>query len=733
MASREQRLAIVVVAKDMASATLKNINAQLGRMGQGSIAGGIGKLTTGLIRVGVVGAAAAAGGIIAAAKAGIDFEDAWSGVKKTVEGTPEQLDALYASLRQLAMRIPVKFTDLALIAQEAGALGVAVQDVDAFTEAVARTSAATVGLTTEAASEAFGKLGSLFDLHGQDFEKLGSVLVDLGNNAASTEGDIVAVGLRFGGVGRAAGLSIPQILAWSSTIASLGPLAEAGGSSLGRLFTRVIQYAGNGDKKLEQFAKAAGMTTDAFRELVRVDTNTAFLKFITGLKGLDKLDLGATLHEAGINNVRDIQSIQAFLLRTDLLTDSLQRADSQWQTHNALLEVSDKRFDNLKSHVTEFKNAIIDAAVTVSEGMNPAIDRAIKKLRAFLLLPETQGDLKALGKDIGEAIDKINWTQVLSGAKTLVGLMKTVLDYIRMIPPEITAGIVGFGVVNRVSGGMISGGASDVLGGLLKQFVGRGSSPGNALWVRDASGPGGIGGKGGGVIGGLGKVLAVGAAVGSIVGVIETWRSENDKNTQIGNDIAERQTEWLKSQPNKADLENGLAGVEQGIRDITSNPLYTLVQGEALDKLRAMESQLELQLYALDTINTSIHGINLLDLPGVRNFLNREHQDGPTSGGSSGTNYYDAHRGPRGPGYKKPKGFASGGFVRGGEPYIVGEYRPEVFVPEQSGRIMPFVPNGGTTVVVNLPPSRFSAREAHRGDRSWRRVTSANGNPVSIY
>jgi hypothetical protein len=39
---------------------------------------------------------------------------------------------------------------------------------------------------------------------------------------------------------------------------------------------------------------------------------------------------------------------------------------------------------------------------------------------------------------------------------------------------------------------------------------------------------------------------------------------------------------------------------------------------------------------------------------------------------------------------------AAGGPVRAGEPYIVGERRPELFVPETNGTIVPRVPQSNT-------------------------------------
>jgi phage-related minor tail protein len=51
------------------------------------------------------------------------------------------------------------------------------------------------------------------------------------------------------------------------------------------------------------------------------------------------------------------------------------------------------------------------------------------------------------------------------------------------------------------------------------------------------------------------------------------------------------------------------------------------------------------------------------------------------------------------------EGRASGGPVSGGTPYIVGEQGPELFVPSNSGSIVPNGAMGGQTVIhVNVSP-----------------------------
>lgn len=58
---------------------------------------------------------------------------------------------------------------------------------------------------------------------------------------------------------------------------------------------------------------------------------------------------------------------------------------------------------------------------------------------------------------------------------------------------------------------------------------------------------------------------------------------------------------------------------------------------------------------------------------------------------------------------------AAGGPVSAGQPYVVGEHRPELFVPAQSGRILPRVPGGGgggnVTVYVTVASALASKRD----------------------
>ena len=66
---------------------------------------------------------------------------------------------------------------------------------------------------------------------------------------------------------------------------------------------------------------------------------------------------------------------------------------------------------------------------------------------------------------------------------------------------------------------------------------------------------------------------------------------------------------------------------------------------------------------------------------------------------------------------------ANGGPVKAGQPYIVGERQPELFVPRTSGTILPSVPMGGESVVNNITVSVDATGSAVSG-------SSAEGNDL---
>lgn len=531
-----------------AERSLSGFHASLGRSSKG-----VGELAGGLAKAGAVIATGLAVGLGAAARSFITFEDAFAGVRKTVGGSKKELDDLALGLRGLALRIPVNVNDLAAIAQEAGALGVARKDIVSFTEDVARLSAATTGLTTDAAAEAIGKLGNILNIHGKTVSNFASSLVALGNAGASSEADIIETAKRFGAAGSAAKLSAADVLGFSSAIASLGVEPEAAGSSLSRLFNKITLDIGTGNAKLHEFAKTAGLTDASFTKLFKKNSTEGLLAFLTGLGKLDRFQVANVLKKAGITNIRDINAVLLLSQHVGLLKDQLKISNVAFKENTALAEASDARFTTLKNKLILFKQSLNEAGIVLAEGFGPALGRVADKLASFLKDPGNKDQIRKLGDEIGQALDRVDFKGILDKAGQFVGVLKGALtvaekmfEIFSALPTQIQAATVGFLALNKLSGGLIAKGLGDIVGGLTSGLAskvpGVGKLFAQPVYVVNFPPGFGLGGGGGGLpgaagaAGGAGAIGLIGAVVPIAAALATTYIATSafaDKNTAL--------------------------------------------------------------------------------------------------------------------------------------------------------------------------------------------------------
>ena len=167
----------------------------------------------------------AAGGAIF--KTAMDFETAFAGTAKTFSGTEQELNDLRTGIRDMAKEIPATTTEIAGVAEAAGQLGIKSKNIEGFTRTMVDLGVAT-NLSSDQAATAFARLANITGMSKDDFDKLGSSTVALGNSMATTEKEISDMSLRLAAQGSLVGLSESQILALAGSMSSLGIQSEAG-------------------------------------------------------------------------------------------------------------------------------------------------------------------------------------------------------------------------------------------------------------------------------------------------------------------------------------------------------------------------------------------------------------------------------------------------------------------------------------------------------------------------
>jgi len=440
----------------------------------------------------------------------------------------------------MSRRMPIAANELAGIAEAAGALGVAKKDILGFTEVVAQLGV-TTDLTSEGAATSLGHLRTTLGLSGKDFERFGNSLVDLGNNGASTESQILGMAEAVAGASKIVGLSTDETLGWASALANTGEQVEAGGSSLQKFFLNSFKAVNKGGKALRVYAKTAGMSGAAFKRTMDKDFSGAMETFLVGLGKLDKPQQLQVLDDLGFTDIRITRALLKLTGNTRNLTDSLDTSRKAWRRNNAMTEEADKRFGTFASRVQVLKNNLMGLGVTVGNAVLPHLSKLVKRVNEWLADPEQQKAVEAfatdLSKGFGELVAKaeefagtVDWGQVVKDVRAAVSLTGQVvgkaIEIFNSAPPWLkTAIVTGWGL-NKLTGGAFGSIVAELGKGLVKGVLGMNACVVNltAGSIRGGTGAGPAGARGSVVAGAVGGILTVALAAGSIYALGEVWK-----------------------------------------------------------------------------------------------------------------------------------------------------------------------------------------------------------------
>lgn len=317
-------------------------------------------------------------GAVSAASA-ISFEDNFASVKKTVEGTDEELAQIKQDIIDMTTvgidghsAIPQRTAELNELAAAGGQLGIKTKNISEFTETMAMLGSAT-NLSGETGAQTLARFMNVTNTSQEEIDNLGSSIVDLGNNFATTEAEIADMALNMGATGNVVGISAQDVLAYSTALSSLGVEAAAGGSAVSRIWMEIQSAVSSGGEDLHKFAKLSGKSSEDFKKQWQEDASGAFQDFLKGLNQ-DK-DQITTLTDLGFNNIRDIQALQRLAGEKGfkLLTEAIERSNTAWSENTALQTEFEAKAETTASKIQVAKNNAAEAARSFGEIMLPTI------------------------------------------------------------------------------------------------------------------------------------------------------------------------------------------------------------------------------------------------------------------------------------------------------------------------------------------------------------------------
>lgn len=405
-----------------------------------SVGSELGFVNTGLLKLGAV----AAGGkfIKDVVSAAIEWETAFTGVRKTVDATEEELSELEDTLRGMAANeIPVAANELAGIAEAAGQLGIETKNIAAFTETVAKISV-TTNLTADQAATDFARFANIMQSPQEEVGNLGSTVVALGNNMATTEAEITAMALRLAGASAQIGLSTADVLALSASLSSVGIEAEAGGSAVSRIMVEINKSVFAAGDKLDQFAEIAGTSATQFAQAWRDDAATALTSVVVGLGGIieEGGNVDQLLDELGLDGIRTADALKRTAGAGDLMTEAFALANVAFEENTALTKEAELRFGTLESKIDQLKNAWTELQISIGESNTGGIKSAVEGLTKLLQMRIE------LTTPIGDK-EELNIANVLGifQAELALGLLDDKLQQFRANVPGVNTLLDGLG------------------------------------------------------------------------------------------------------------------------------------------------------------------------------------------------------------------------------------------------------------------------------------------------
>lgn len=318
---------------------------------------------------------------VGATKAAIDFESAFAGVRKTVDATEPEFKKLEKGILNMSRRLPASASDIAAVAESAGQLGIAKENILKFSETIINLGEAT-NLTAEQGATEFARFANIVGMSQNNFDRLGSSIVALGNTMATTESEIMSMSMRLAGQGSQVGMTESQIMALSATMSSLGINAEAGGTAMSTVLKKIQTAVGNGGKSLEGFSQVAGMTASEFKTAFETDAASALDAFI---KGLDKSskngdNLSQVLKQLGISGQYEQDALLRLAGASELFGDAMETSSKAWDENTALSKEAEQRYKTTASQLKILKNRLVEVGISFGSVLLPFLTKIVNVL-----------------------------------------------------------------------------------------------------------------------------------------------------------------------------------------------------------------------------------------------------------------------------------------------------------------------------------------------------------------
>lgn len=322
----------------------------------------------------------------------IDFDSGIKDVSKTTGLAGKDLSLFGNAIVELSAKLQVVSADKLLeYSKVAGQLGVKGRaDILAFSEALAMLETAS-DITGEEGGSSIARMLTLVDGGVQNVKAFGDEIVNLGNNFAATEKEILDNATQISqnvGIYR---IGRQEVLAFATATKAVGLEAELVGSTFSRTLGEFEKTLRTG-KGVSDLLKVIGGNQADLQKKFRDDAAGVFVDYVRGLNNIHKAggSVNEALEHTGVVAVRDQRVIASLATNGfDVLTGALENVkeahgamQTEFENGASKLEQQSKRmsiaWDNFVLTVEKGEGVIAGVFLRLMDGASILLDTITK-------------------------------------------------------------------------------------------------------------------------------------------------------------------------------------------------------------------------------------------------------------------------------------------------------------------------------------------------------------------
>lgn len=307
-------------------------------------------------------------------------------MSKTIDMSSDAIEALGGRFTDLSEQIGVSRHEMARTAALAGQLGIQGSDnLFRFTSTM-QALGVTTDLSSEQAAVAMARFMNIMGTAREDVRRLGSVVVEMGNNFAAFEGEILEMARRLAGAGKVVNAVEDQIIGLATALTEVGVRPQLGATAMTKVIKGIDKAVDGVTDNMEQFLAVTELTRQQFILMWKDNPVKVILQIVTGLKRMSENGQSAwqAMEEMGFQNERTQQSLAKLMGNVEGFSRALDMASEEMKRNTALTKEAEKFYGSLKQQLKAIWSTLANTFGQLGDSFGDVIQQWVESSKRFI-------------------------------------------------------------------------------------------------------------------------------------------------------------------------------------------------------------------------------------------------------------------------------------------------------------------------------------------------------------